>query len=77
MLAGMRNTKATVILRNAERGGLTELRLRARSIWRASELVGVSRDTYERAAGGLPIRRGSAALIRAALARLGEGRGVQ
>jgi hypothetical protein len=65
----MPNASPTVPLTNAERISLASLRVEAHGIWKASALVGVSRDTYERAAGGLPIRRGSAALIRMALAK--------
>jgi len=67
----MPNAKSTVELEKHERHALAAFRAEAHGIWRASALIGVSRDTYERAAGGLPIRRGSAALIRAALKRLG------
>ena len=66
----MQDAKSTVTLTIHERSELAALRAKARGILRASALVGVSRDTYERAAGGLAIRRGSAALIRAALERL-------
>jgi hypothetical protein len=68
-LRGMPNAQPTVTLTTDERSALVALRTEARGISRASGLVGVSRDTYERAAGGLPIRRGSAALVRTALAR--------
>lgn len=67
----MLNASPMVTLTNAERGSLASLRGEARGIFRAAALLGVSRDTYERAAGGLPIRRGSAALIRMALAKVG------
>jgi hypothetical protein len=71
---GMQHAESTVVLTIHERTELAALRARARGILRASVLVGVSRDTYERAAGGLGIRRGSAALVRAALVRLAERR---
>jgi hypothetical protein len=70
----MLNAPPTVTLTNAERTALAFLRVEAHGIFRAFALVGVSRDTYERAAGGLPIRRGSAALIRMALAKFQSGR---
>lgn len=72
----MKDAKCTVVLSDSERDALAGLRFDAHGIWRASALVGVSRDTYERAAGGLPIRRGSAVLIRLALTRLKEARAV-
>lgn len=55
---------------------MATVRAKARGIFRASALIGVSRDTYERAAGGLPIRRGSAALIRMALEKIRNSSGL-
>jgi hypothetical protein len=66
----MANAASTVILMDSERATLARLRTEGGGIWRACVRVGVSRDTYERAAGGLGVRRGSAALIRAALDRI-------
>lgn len=66
----MQNATATIVLTETERATLAQLRLAIGGIWRACAQVGVSRDTYERAAGGLGIRRGSAALIRIAIAQI-------
>ena len=68
----MPNATPTVTLTNDERSALASRRVEAHGIFQAAAILGVSRDTYERAAGGLPIRRGSAALIRMALEKTKE-----
>jgi len=59
----------TVILAGAELTALRQLMTDV-GIRRAHLSLGVCRHAMERAAGGLTIRRGTAALIHAALARL-------
>jgi hypothetical protein len=58
---------STTTLTRAERAAVTAL-MRAEGIRRAHLRLGIARHAMERAAGGLTIQRGTAALIRAALA---------
>jgi hypothetical protein len=58
----------SVILTPDEQSAVKAI-MRAHGIRRAHLLVGVARHAMERAAGGLTIQRGTAALIRLALAR--------
>ncbi|MGO9663693.1 MAG: hypothetical protein ACLP66_10325 [Polyangia bacterium] len=59
----------SVILTPDEQSAVKAI-MRAHGIRRAHMLLGVARHAMERAGGGLTIQRGTAALIRAALARL-------
>jgi hypothetical protein len=56
-------------LTTAERASVTRL-MRQHTILGAAAMLGVARHAMERAAGGLGIQRGTAALIRLALARM-------
>lgn len=53
----------------AERASVSRL-MRQRTILGAAAMLGVARHAMERAAGGLGVQRGTAALIRLALAKL-------
>lgn len=64
-----RPTHTTTILTPAERAAVTAI-MRTHGIRRAHELLGVARHAMERAAGGLTIQRGTAALLHLALAEL-------
>jgi hypothetical protein len=61
-------THTTTTLTPVERAAVTTL-MRTHGIRRAHEILGVARHAMERAAGGLTVQRGTAALVRAALAR--------
>lgn len=63
-----RATHTTTTLTPAERAAVDTL-MRTHGIRRAHEILGVARHAMERAAGGLTIQRGTAALVRTALAR--------
>ena len=64
-----RPIRTVTVLAPTERAAITR-RMRAHTIIRAAAILGVARHAMERAAGGLTIQRGTAALIRIALARL-------
>ena len=59
----------TTFLTPAEQAEVTAI-MRTHGLRRAHERLGVARHAMERAAGGLTIQRGTAALIRAALAKI-------
>jgi hypothetical protein len=67
--AQSRPTHTTTTLTPAEQVAVTAI-MRAHGIRRAADLLGIARSAMERAAYGAGIQRGTAALIRAALARL-------
>lgn len=56
-------------LTTAERTAITRL-MRRHTILGAATMLGVARHAMERAAGGLGVQRGTAALIRLALAKM-------
>jgi len=62
---------STTILAPAEQARVRAI-MTAHGIRRATAIVGVSRHAMERAAGGLTIQRGTAALLRAALSLAAE-----
>ncbi len=62
-------THTTTILTADEQAAVQAL-MEAHGIRRAHVHLGVARHAMERAAGGLTIQRGTAALIRAALSRI-------
>jgi hypothetical protein len=64
------STSTTVTLEPAERRTLARLRAEGGGLPAIAARLGVSRWAFERAAGGLGVRRGTAMLVRQALARL-------